>query len=211
MEKMKAYEQRFLTPEITELRTDKKTGVISGYAIVFNSRSVLLYGQFYERIVPEAVDGVIEKSDCMALLDHNRSRGILGRSKFGEGTLKLTPDKKGVFAEFTPPDTALASEVGQYIERGEIDSMSFEFFLAEKGDRWEEIKGGKYERTILKFEEIRDVSLVFQPAYPETTAAIRSLNEFRGVEELKPAPKLSLTQLNEYYAEFEETLKQYKK
>lgn len=210
MEPMTKYEQRFLTPEVTELRADEKTGVISGYAIVFNTRSVLLYGQFYEKILPEAVDGVIEKSDCMALLDHNRSRGILGRSKLGEGTLKMTPDKKGVYTEFTPPDTALASEVKQYIERGEIDSMSFEFMLAEKGDNWEEIKGGLYERTILKFEEIRDVSLVFQPAYPATTAAIRSLDEYRQVTNPPPPPKMSLDQLNEYYSEYEEKLKKYK-
>ena len=134
MEQVMTNEKRFLSPEVSEIRADAKTGTISGYAMVFNSRSVLLFGQFYERILPEAVDGVIEKSDVLALLDHDRSRGILSRSVKGKGTLSLTVDDKGLRYEFTPPETALAKEVSEYLKRGEINSSSFEFRLADGGD-----------------------------------------------------------------------------
>lgn len=209
MDKATQNERRFMTSKMSEVRADGETGVISGYAIVFNSRSVLLYGQFYETILPASMNGVINRSDCMALLDHNRSRGILGRSKFGKGTLSLSVDKRGVFTEFTPPETSLAEEVKEYINRGEIDSMSFEFRLAEEGDKWQEIAGGKYERTILKFDQILDVSLVFNAAYPATTAAVRSLDEFRKGGKPDPPP-VSLDELSAYYEDFENKLNKLK-
>lgn len=160
----------------SELRADPGTGKISGYAMVFNSLSNLLYGRFYERISPEATNGVIAKSDVLALLDHQRSRGLLGRSRFGKGTLSLTVDTKGLRYDFIPPKTDLGEEVKEYLRRGDIQGSSFDFRLADMGDKWEKSTDGKYIRTITKFSELRDISLVFSPAYPETTAGLRSLD-----------------------------------
>lgn len=190
-------EIRSLDFDTSTIRSDKETGIISGYAMVFNSLSKLIYGRFYEKILPEAMSGVVKKSDVLALLDHNRSRGVLARSMFGKGTLTLTTDSKGLLYEFTPPRTALGDEAREYIRRGDIQGSSFHFTLADKGDTWENSSGGKYIRTITKFSELHDISLVFTPAYPETTAAVRSLAAWLHKEDPEKYPDLE--QLDLYY------------
>ncbi len=135
-------EIRSLDINQSEVRSDPKTKKISGYAMVFNSLSKLISGQFYEKILPEAMNGVIAISDVLALLDHQRSRGILGRSRFGKGTLSLTTDPKGLHYKFTPPKTELGEEAKEYLRRGDIRGSSFDFSLAEgggqmgKGHQW---------------------------------------------------------------------------
>jgi HK97 family phage prohead protease len=155
--------------------TDRK---IEGYAIVFNSRSEDM--GFFEEISSEALDGVIERSDCFALLNHDDSRGILARSKYGEGTLKLTVDDIGLRYEFEAPNTQLGDETLEMIKRGDIDGSSFAFSIAEGGEKWEK-RDGEYYRTISKIERLYDISPVYQPAYAATTCVA----DTRGLDELK--------------------------
>ena len=61
---------------------------VEGYALVFNSESKDL-GGFTEVIEPSALNGVLERSDVFCLLDHNKDRGVLGRSRYGSGSLTL--------------------------------------------------------------------------------------------------------------------------
>jgi phage head maturation protease len=68
-----------------EVRFKDDDRTIEGYAIVCNSESEDM--GFREIVAPEALEGIIDKSDCLMLLDHNRSKGILARSKFGKGSL----------------------------------------------------------------------------------------------------------------------------
>jgi len=197
-------EIRNLEIEQSEIRADPKTGIISGYAMIFNSLSELIYGRFREKILPKAMNGIVKKSDVLALLDHNSSRGVLARSMFGKGTLTLTVDDKGLRYEFKPPKTALADEVKEYLRRKEIQGSSFWFDLDKDGEKWEKSKDGTYIRTITKFSEIYDVSLVFKPAYPETTAAIRSLKAFE--QKKRPKPKLSRKELKKCYQDREKQM-----
>ena len=163
---------------------------IEGYAIVFNSQSEDM--GFYEEISNTALDGVIERSDCFALLNHDDSRGILARSKYGEGTLKLTVDDIGLRYEFEAPNTQLGDETLEMIKRGDIDGSSFAFTIAEGGEKWEK-RDGKYYRTISAIDRLFDVSPVYQPAYNATTCVA----DTRGLDELKNAEN----ELNAYYAE----------
>lgn len=209
MKKQKS-EIRCLDIQQAELRADPDTGKISGYAMVFNSLSNLLFGRFYERILPEAMDGVVAASDILALLDHQRSRGVLGRSKYGKGSLSLTVDAKGVCYDFIPPKTALGEETKEYLRRGDIQGSSFDFRLADLGDKWEKSSDDKYIRTITKISILRDISLVFSPAYPETTAGIRSLEAWQQEQEQDPKSKLSLEGLNTYYQDLEDKMRVFK-
>jgi phage head maturation protease len=78
----KELETRYLNYEV---RFDGDDRSIEGYAIVCNSESEDL--GFREVIAPEALEGIIEKSDCLMLLEHDRKKGILARSKYGKGSL----------------------------------------------------------------------------------------------------------------------------
>lgn len=197
-------EIRSLDFDVSTIRSNKETGVISGYAMVFNSLSKLIYGRFYEKILPEAMKGVVKKSDVLALLDHNRSRGVLARSRYGKGTLSLTTNSKGVLYEFTPPRTALGDETKEYLRRGDIQGSSFHFALADGGETWEKSSDGKYIRTITKFSELHDISLVFTPAYPETTAAVRSLAAWLHKQDPEKYPDLE--RLDFYYRDLKKQI-----
>ena len=159
---------------------------VEGVAVVFNSWSEDL-GGFREKIAPGALDGVIERSDIFALLDHDRRRGILGRSKRGDQvSLKLDVREDGLHYSFEAPDTALGDEVLSCLQRGEIDGSSFAFTVLE--DQWER-NGDTYERTITKIDELYDVSPVYSPAYSQTTCDLRGLETLKAEERAAEARK----------------------
>lgn len=162
---------------VTRAEGDSRT--VKGRAVVFNAWSEDL-GGFREKIAPGALDGVIERSDIFALLDHRRDRGILGRSKRGDQvSLRLNVTDAGLDYEFEAPDTALGNELLSCLERGEIDGSSFAFTVLE--DQWERV-GDEYQRTITKIDELYDVSPVYSPAYSQTTCDIRGLETLKAEE-----------------------------
>lgn len=161
-------------------RNESENRTIDGYAIVFNSLSHDL-GGFFERVLPEAVDGVIEKSDVVALLNHDASRGILGRSRNGIGSLHLSADDYGLRFVVDAPRTSLGDECLEYLKRGDATQCSFAFTVGE--DSWEKQSDGTYIRTIRKFDRLYDCSiLTCTPAYEATSVSCRSFDEFKAEE-----------------------------
>lgn len=193
---------------IGEIRANVESRNVDGYAMVFNTLSENL-GGFREQILPEAVDGVIERSDVMAVLNHDASRGILARSRYGNGSLTLQADEKGLRYTFDAPHTALGDECLEYLRRGDINQSSFAFMVAE--DSWEKQGDGTYIRTIRKFDRLFDVSPVFTPAYAETSVSCRSFDEFKAEEERKEAEaKAEQERIEKEQREAEEAEKQAK-
>lgn len=163
-------------------RAEGESRRVEGVAVVFDSWSEDL-GGFREKIAPGALDGVIERSDIFALLDHDRRRGILGRSKRGDQvSLKLEVRDDGLHYSFEAPETALGNEVLSCLERGEIDGSSFAFTVLE--DQWERV-GDEYQRTITKIDELFDVSPVYSPAYSQTSCDLRGLENLKAEERAK--------------------------
>lgn len=197
---------------------------VSGYAIVFNSLSHDL-GGFREEIMPEALEGVIERSDCVALLNHDPKRGILGRSRFGKGSLRLSVDDRGMLFDFDAPKTALGDEALEYLRRGDATQCSFAFTLAEGGDRWTKQEDGTYLRQITQFDQIFDCSiLTCTPAYEATSVSCkrfeeileeekaeneRKLAELKAEEERKAAEEAEqkAAKLEEYYTQLKDEYK----
>lgn len=164
---------------ISELVGEGNGRHITGYALLFNTRSVQL-GDFVETIAPTALNqDIINRSDVLCLLDHNLQKGVLARSRNGQGSLTLTLDEKGLKYEFDAPQTALGDELLEGVKRGDISNSSFSFVVAR--DNWEQLPDGTYLRTILEFDRLFDVSPVYQPAYDETSVEC----DMRGLEALK--------------------------
>ena len=151
---------------------------VEGYASVFNSRSKDL-GGFTEIIDPAAFEGVIEKSDVLALLNHDKDRGVLARSRKGVGSLKLSLDERGLLYSFEAPNTALGDELVEGLKRGDITTSSFAFTVS--GERWDKNEDGSYTRTITQIDKLFDVSPVYNEAYEDTTVALRSLEALKVV------------------------------
>lgn len=147
---------------------------VDGYASVFNSRSKDL-GGFTEIIDPSAFEGVIERSDVLALLNHDQDRGVLARSRNGKGSLTLSIDERGLRYSFEAPHTALGNELIEGLKRGDITTSSFAFSVS--GEKWTKEPDGSYLRTITQIDKLYDVSPVYNEAYEDTTVALRSLDK----------------------------------
>lgn len=149
-----------------EVRRGNGTPTITGYAAVFNSRSVMLYG-YREMILPGAfADSLMD--DVRALWQHDSSQ-VLGRTK--AGTLRLWEDDKGLAFELQPPDTQTGRDAVTLIERGDVDQMSFGFNVPSGGDDWAEDDDGTPLR-LLKRAKLVEVSPVTFPAYEATAVGI---------------------------------------
>lgn len=153
--------------QVTGENEEKRT--VEGYALLFDTPSDGL--SFTEVIKRGALDGVLEKSDVFALLNHDQRRGVLARSKYGKGSLSLSVDDKGLKYRFDAPKTALGDELLENIRRGEIGESSF-CFDVEK-DTWEKRSDGSWKRTIEKFGNIYDTSPVYNGAYSKTSVYMR--------------------------------------
>ena len=169
---------------------------IEGYAILFNTPSDGL--PFEEVIERSALDGVIERSDVFALLNHSIEKGVLARSKKGQGSLSLSIDAKGLRYKFDAPNTALGNELLENIRRKEVSESSFAFDVA--SDTWEKKSDGTLKRTIHKIEYLYDVSPVYDAAYSKTTVYQRSY------EAAKKDIEKRENNLETYYSQFEKSL-----
>lgn len=144
---------------------------VAGYAAVFGEITDI-GGYFDEVIARGAFTETLKSADVLAYFDHDRGR-ILGRSS--SGTLRLVEDAKGLAVEIDLPDTTDGRDVKTLIERGDIRGMSFGFRVTK--ETWDET-GEKPKRTIMMVD-LREVSIVSEPAYDGTSLALRSLDEAR--------------------------------
>jgi uncharacterized protein len=166
-------EIRIIPDELAEVRSIGDSRQVEGLGIVFGKESLDL-GGFTEIIDPGAIDGVIERSDILALLNHDISKGVLARSIKGKGSLALKVEKRGVKYSFDAPQFDLGNELLDGIRRGDIKQSSFSFSVLE--DKWTKRKDGSILRTVLKFDKLGDVSPTYRAAYSDTTVALRSLD-----------------------------------
>ena len=166
---------------------DSDSRILSGYAAVFNSESKDL-GGFTEMISPTAFEGVIERSDVFAVLDHDRNK-VLARSKMGKGSLELNIDSKGLQFRFESPNTTLGNDVLSMVKRGDLTDASFCFTVEDES--WQKREDGTYLRTINKIGDLFDVAVCYNGAYAEsyTEVALRSLDKFKE-EELRDAKEV---------------------
>jgi hypothetical protein len=150
---------------------------IEGYAAVFDSRSQMLRAEddspFYEFVRPGAFLRSLKDSDVRALYNHD-ARYLLGRQK--AGTLKLGEDSRGLAYEITPGTRSYERDLEESMDRGDVTGSSFSFAPVE--DEWADGPEGVAVRS-LKCVHLFDVGPVVFPAYRSSTAACRSLAEWR--------------------------------
>lgn len=103
---------------------------------------------------------------------HDR-KAIMGRRS--SGTLEVSDRDDGLWGRLLIPDTQLGRDMRVMIQRGDVGGHSIEFLTV--SERWETIDRIEH-RTILK-AELPGVALTGTPAYKETSAAVRSLEQWR--------------------------------
>ena len=147
---------------------------VSGYAIIFDSPSEILFvsGRKCREIIKRtAVDeNLLRRSDIKCYVNHNPER-MVARSNKGKGSLMLSLDSKGLRFEFEAPRTADGDYLVEMIKRGDLTGCSFAFYAT--GERWSKSNGMDI-RTITKINRFDDVSIVTSPAYKSTTVSVRN-------------------------------------
>ena len=169
-----------------EVRVDTAQGqppVIRGYAAVFGQLSEDL-GGFREQLVAGAFSQSLEQSDVRALVNHDPNL-VLGRNK--SGTLVMREDGTGLAVDITPPDTQVARDLLALMQRGDVSQMSFAFTVSKEDQTWTRDGQGPWIRTIKRIARLFDVSVVTYPAYPQTSAAVRALQDLQSHEQLTQA------------------------
>lgn len=173
-------ERRYFPVELRVVPDDDGT-TLRGHAAVFGSDSLDL-GGFIEHVAPGAFAGSLRRaeenpSEALIHAFWNHDSGIpLGSTRSGK--LALREDERGLAFELNAKRLTPAQL--DAVQDGDM-RMSFGFRTIQ--DKWEQ-RDGKPLRTLLDVE-LFEVSLVSQPAYPDTTVAVRSMEEWRS--EAEPA------------------------
>lgn len=151
---------------------DETSRLVEGYALIFESPSEDL--GFIETIHRGAVtDETIKNSDVFCRFNHQDDK-ILARSRYGEGSLLLEVDEKGLKYMFEAPKTQLGDELLEYLKRGDLNQSSFAFTISKENgaEKWRNI-GGVLYRDIYKIDKLYDVAPVWTPAYSATECSKR--------------------------------------
>ena len=172
-----------------EFKSVPESPAIEGRAIPFNIASPNREG-FRELILPEAVEGVIEKSDIFLLYNHDKSQGFLARNKKGKGSLQIDVREDGVYFSFVPANDNLSTYVKDRIMRGELDETSWAFTIEK--DTWVKGSDGVWDRTINKFERLYDFSIVDQSYYGlENVVGCKRFQEIQEEERLENEARIA--------------------
>lgn len=177
--------------ELRNATVEEKDGkmILEGYAVVFNSPTVLFKYhdvEYKEEIDASAFDEA-DTSDCC--LKYNHGGMLLARTR--GGSLELKTDNVGLHFRAELFDTTVSRDVYSVVKAGGLDKCSFAFRVKE-----EKYNEETHTRTILKIEKLFDVAVVDTPAYNDTSVSARSLfemeieNEKRELENSKLRERL---------------------
>lgn len=160
-----------------EIRDGTDGRTITGYPVVFDKPSQNL-GGFIEYVDKNAFQDV--SFDNVYLLYGHEFNNVLAR--VDAGTLTINVDQTGVFFNATLPNTTLANDVLENIRVGNIQGMSFGFTVAD--ETWK--TGDEADiRTILKIDELFEITLTPIPAYQDTKVAIAQRDKVHHSSELE--------------------------
>lgn len=179
-------------PESPSIRAESKDDkrAFIGTAVPYNKESRLIWDwgvdeMFREVFKEGAFDEVLadDSLDIPLLIDHNPSKGHLGRTK--SGNLEITSDDEGLQVRASVPETALGNDTFAMVERGDYDDMSFAFTVGLDGETWTRDADGTLIHTVHKASGLYDVTIcTMNGAYGDTEIdAERALRMIRTLED----------------------------
>lgn len=180
--------QRGYTAEFRAVGADEgNTGhIVEGLAAVYEQETRIAdcMGEFIEVIRTGAFDET--NFDDVRMLVNHELKGIpLARSRRNNksdkpNTMQLFVNENGlnISADLDTVNNDQARAVYSAIGRGDMDGMSFIFYVSPDNERWSKRDGIAF-REILKVDEVIEVSAVNFPAYGGTNIDSRSLDSDR--------------------------------
>ena len=159
-------ERRFTPTSEIRLNEEEGKSTLEGLGVVYNSWSEDL-GGFIEMVKPGAGLRSVSEDDIFATYNHNDDY-VLGRKS--AGTMTLDMSNEGIRYKVSLPETTFANDLKVSIGRKDVKGSSFRFIVTE--DNWGTMDGKEY-REIIDFK-LFEMGPVTNPAYPQTTAGVRS-------------------------------------
>lgn len=167
---------------------DSGTGqIVAGVAAVCEqeTRIVDAFGEFIE-VIRKGAFSETDFDDVRLLVNHDFNGIALARSRRNNksdkpNTMQLWVDDNGDVnfnADIDTVNNEQARAVYSAVDRGDMDGMSFCFYVSEENQRWSKRDGVAY-REILKVDKVIEISIVNFPAYGGTNIDSRSLDSDR--------------------------------
>ena len=164
---------------VSEVVGEKTVRKIRGYALLFEVLGTPWLGSQWQEKIDKYALADVKLSSTYGLLNHD-TNWVLGKA--GKN-MTLTIDKVGLFIEITLGDTLIDDYVYDRVDKELIDGMSFWFDSNTMiATDWE----NKID-TIVKINEIYEVSLLPFPAYAQTVAVAQETQEEQSNEQQRSA------------------------
>lgn len=153
--------------------------VVSGYVNETGKQSHLLgkRKKFKERIQKGAFARALAKGNDIHFLAEHDDKKILASTR--NKSLKLVEDETGLLMTAEISGTSYGKDYHTLIKDGILRNMSFGFTVDK--DKWKKMNDGTYTRDISDLT-LYEVSVVTNPAYPQSTISARGLNVIEDIE-----------------------------
>jgi HK97 family phage prohead protease len=168
-------EYRAGTFDVSPVKIEPLKGVIEGRPIVFNQRTNIA-DLFYEEIAPGALDSA-DLSDVLLQINHEDGMIPLARHRRGRrSTMDIAVDAAGmaISAQLDTENNTDAKRLCSAVTRGDVEGMSFAFWIEVEGDEWKSLEAPMPIRRSTNIRKVFEVSAVNCPAYPQTNITARS-------------------------------------
>jgi HK97 family phage prohead protease len=176
---------RRATNENTVLRAAPDANNIVGAAFIYNVRSALLYGIYYEELLPGCADSA-NMEDVVCRKNHDNNL-VLGRTP---ETLKLELRSDGLYYDCDVAPTTTGKDVLIEVDRGDLRGSSFGYTTTVNGIKWGETDDGIPLRQVANMGRIVDVAPVTNPAFIETSVNLKQYERQLEQENRHAAPLL---------------------
>lgn len=167
--------------------SEKAGSIVEGLAAVYEQETRITdcYGEEFIEVIRAGAFDETDFDDVRLLVNHNFNGIALARSRRNNksdkpNTMQLSVDENGVNikADLDTVNNEEARALYSAISRGDMDGMSFCFFVSPENERWQNRDGVKV-REIMKINKVIEVSAVNFPAYGGTNINSRSLDSDR--------------------------------
>lgn len=181
--------QRGFAAEIRAAGADaESTGhIIDGLAAVYEQETRItdIVGQEFIEVIRAGAFDDTDLDDVRLLINHDFNGIALARSRRNNksdkpNTMQVTPRDNGLkfSADLDTANNEQARAAYSAIDRGDMDGVSFCFFVSPENQRWSKRDGVDF-REIFKVDRVIEISLVNFPAYEGTNINSRSLDSDR--------------------------------
>lgn len=163
----------------SNLSIDEDEMIVEGLVNETNAWSHQL-GQrkkFVEKIEKGAFQKAIEENPRIDFLSEHRDDMLLATTE--NGSLQLWEDEKGLKMRAKIAPTSYGKDIFTLMKNNMINHMSFGFKVL--SDKWDKRSDGIYCRSVNKLA-LKEVSVVRNPAYPQSVIAARGIDVVEDVE-----------------------------